>query len=64
MSGPSKLITYDDLLTTPENKLEEIVSGESRIMPPSSSTGGNGRCSWGDLDSASSGFCSLIAFPT
>jgi Uma2 family endonuclease len=28
------LITYEDSLTMPENKLEEIVHGESRIMPP------------------------------
>jgi Uma2 family endonuclease len=28
------LITYEDSLTMPENKLEEILNGESRIMPP------------------------------
>jgi Uma2 family endonuclease len=28
------LITYQDSLTMPVNKLEEIVHGESRIMPP------------------------------
>jgi len=28
------MITYEDSLTMPENKLEEIVNGESRIMPP------------------------------
>jgi Uma2 family endonuclease len=27
-------ITYEDSLTMPENKLEEILRGESRIMPP------------------------------
>ncbi|MGO4881176.1 MAG: Uma2 family endonuclease [Bryobacteraceae bacterium] len=32
--APTKLITYEDSLTMPENKLEEIVHGESRIMPP------------------------------
>ena len=36
MSTAGKLITYEDSLTMPENKLEEIVHGESRIMPPSS----------------------------
>jgi Uma2 family endonuclease len=36
MSASTKLITYEDSLTMPENKLEEIVHGESRIMPPSS----------------------------
>jgi Uma2 family endonuclease len=34
MSTSTKLITYEDSLTMPENKLEEIVHGESRIMPP------------------------------
>jgi Uma2 family endonuclease len=29
-----RLITYEDSLTMPENKLEEIVHGESRIIPP------------------------------
>jgi Uma2 family endonuclease len=29
-----RLITYEDSLTMPENKLEEIVHGKSRIMPP------------------------------
>lgn len=38
MSTPTRLITYEDSLTMPENKLEEIVHGESRIMPPSSKT--------------------------
>jgi Uma2 family endonuclease len=28
------LITYEDSLTMPENRFEEIVHGESRIMPP------------------------------
>jgi len=28
------MITYEDSLTMPENKLEEIVHGEGRIMPP------------------------------
>jgi Uma2 family endonuclease len=36
MSTAGRLITYEDSLTMPENKLEEIVHGESRIMPPSS----------------------------
>jgi len=35
MSTSTKLINYEDSLTMPENKLEEIVHGESRIMPPS-----------------------------
>ena len=35
MGTPTKLITYEDSLTMPENRLEEIVHGESRIMPPS-----------------------------
>jgi Uma2 family endonuclease len=34
MSTSTRLITYEDSLTMPENKLEEIVHGESRIMPP------------------------------
>ena len=34
MSTSTKLINYEDSLTMPENKLEEIVHGESRIMPP------------------------------
>jgi Uma2 family endonuclease len=34
MSATAKLITYEDSLTMPENRLEEIVHGESRIMPP------------------------------
>ena len=36
MSTPTKLISYEDSLMMPENRLEEIVHGESRIMPPSS----------------------------
>jgi Uma2 family endonuclease len=28
------LITYEDSLTMPENRFEEILHGESRIMPP------------------------------
>jgi len=28
------MITYEDSLTMPENRFEEIVRGESRIMPP------------------------------
>ena len=28
------MITYEDSLTMPENRFEEIVHGESRIMPP------------------------------
>jgi len=36
MSTPTKLISYEDSLTMPENRLEEIVHGESRIMPPAS----------------------------
>ena len=28
------LITYDESLLMPENKLEEVLDGESRIMPP------------------------------
>jgi Uma2 family endonuclease len=34
MSISTKLITYEDSLTMPENRFEEIVHGESRIMPP------------------------------
>jgi Uma2 family endonuclease len=34
MSTSTKLINYEDSLTMPENKLEEIVHGESRIIPP------------------------------
>src|SRR5436305_12707645 len=34
MSVSTKLITYEDSLTMPENSLEEIVNGESRVMPP------------------------------
>jgi Uma2 family endonuclease len=34
MNVSTKPITYEDSLTMPENKLEEIVNGESRIMPP------------------------------
>jgi Uma2 family endonuclease len=34
MSTPTKLINYEDSLTMPENRFEEIVHGESRIMPP------------------------------
>lgn len=34
MSTTTKLITYEDSLTMPENRFEEIVHGESRIMPP------------------------------
>lgn len=34
MSASTKLITYEDSLAMPENKLEEIVHGESRVMPP------------------------------
>jgi Uma2 family endonuclease len=34
MSTSTKLITYEDSLTMPENRFEEIVYGESRIMPP------------------------------
>ncbi|MDQ2901734.1 MAG: Uma2 family endonuclease [Acidobacteriota bacterium] len=29
-----KLITYEESLTMPENRLEEIIDGESYIMPP------------------------------
>jgi Uma2 family endonuclease len=34
MSTSTKLITYEDSLTMPENRFEEIVHGESRVMPP------------------------------
>ncbi len=34
MPTTTKLITYEDSLTMPENRFEEIVDGESRIMPP------------------------------
>jgi Uma2 family endonuclease len=34
MGTPTKLITYEDSLTMPENRFEEIVHGESRTMPP------------------------------
>jgi Uma2 family endonuclease len=34
MSTTTKLITYEDSLAMPENRFEEIVHGESRIMPP------------------------------
>lgn len=34
MSISTKLINYEDSLTMPENRFEEIVHGESRIMPP------------------------------
>ncbi|MDQ6666269.1 MAG: Uma2 family endonuclease, partial [Acidobacteriota bacterium] len=30
----TKLITYEESLTMPENRLEEIIDGESYIMPP------------------------------
>jgi Uma2 family endonuclease len=33
VSTSTRLINYEDSLTMPENKLEEIVHGESRIMP-------------------------------
>jgi Uma2 family endonuclease len=36
MSTAGKLIAYEDSLTMPENKLEEIVHGVSRIRPASS----------------------------
>jgi Uma2 family endonuclease len=36
MSTSTKLITYEDSLTMPENRFEEIVHGECRIMPPPS----------------------------
>ena len=34
MSTSTKLINYEDSLTMPENRFEEIVHGESRVMPP------------------------------
>jgi Uma2 family endonuclease len=34
MSTAARLINYEDSLTMPENRFEEIVHGESRIMPP------------------------------
>jgi Uma2 family endonuclease len=34
MGTTTKLINYEDSLTMPENRFEEIVHGESRIMPP------------------------------
>jgi Uma2 family endonuclease len=37
MSTPTKLVSYEDSLTMPENRLEEIVHGESRVMPPATS---------------------------
>jgi Uma2 family endonuclease len=37
MSVTTRLITYEESLTRPENRLEEIVRGESRLMPPSTS---------------------------
>ena len=36
MSTTPKVINYEDSLTMPENRFEEIVQGESRIMPPPS----------------------------
>ena len=33
MPTTTKLITYEESLTMPENRFEEIVDGESRIMP-------------------------------
>jgi len=36
MGTTAKLITYEDSLTLPENRFEEIVHGESRVMPPPS----------------------------
>ena len=36
MGTTTKLITYEDSLTMSENRFEEIVHGESRIMPPPS----------------------------
>jgi Uma2 family endonuclease len=36
MGTSTKLITYEDSLTMPENRFEEIVHGESRVMPPPS----------------------------
>ena len=34
MSTSTRLINYEDSLTMPENRFEEIVHGEVRIMPP------------------------------
>jgi Uma2 family endonuclease len=34
MSTSTRLINYEDSLTMPENRFEEIIHGESRIMPP------------------------------
>jgi len=34
MSTTTRLISYEDSLSMPENRFEEIVHGESRIMPP------------------------------
>jgi Uma2 family endonuclease len=34
MSTSTRLIDYEDSLTMPENRFEEIVHGDSRIMPP------------------------------
>ena len=34
MSTPTRLINYEDSLTMPENRCEEIVHGEVRLMPP------------------------------
>ncbi|MGC9944787.1 MAG: Uma2 family endonuclease [Bryobacteraceae bacterium] len=34
MGTTSKLINYEDSLRMPENRFEEIVHGESRVMPP------------------------------
>ncbi|MGA2738813.1 MAG: Uma2 family endonuclease [Bryobacteraceae bacterium] len=36
MSTSTRLINYEDSLTMPENRFEEIVHGESRVMPPPS----------------------------
>jgi hypothetical protein len=33
MSTSTRLLTYADSLTMPENRFEEIVHGESRIVP-------------------------------
>ena len=34
MSTSTRLINYEASLTMPENRFEEIIHGESRIMPP------------------------------
>jgi Uma2 family endonuclease len=34
MGAPTKLISYEDSLTMPENRLEEIENGVSRVMLP------------------------------